>query len=79
MNFGVRFCHSEYRLDMSDSDGDTSDYSGLATDVSIELSHLLLVNFIQFGVHEFSCVDYILLEEVLVYQVILTQVNSAII
>ena len=50
---------------MSDSNGDSTNDLGLSTDVSIELGHLLLVYFVQFGLHVSAGIHDIFLEKIL--------------
>jgi len=50
---------------MSDSNRDTSNDIGLASDVSIEVSHLVAIDLIQFRETVPLGVNYVLLEEVL--------------
>ena len=66
MQAGIGLRHAEDRLNVADSDGDTSDCRALVADLRIEVGHLLLVDFAQSGVHVFLRVDDVLLQGLLV-------------
>jgi len=61
----VGLAHPEHTLDVSDGDGDATDDIGLASDVRVEVGHLVTVDLVQFRRAVPLGVNYVLAEELL--------------
>ena len=66
MNLSVGLTHTNDRLDVTDCDRNTAHNVRLTPDVCVELSNLLLVDFVEFGVDVSLCVNYVLLKHFLI-------------
>lgn len=61
----VGFRHAEHTFDVTHSDGNATNYGGLAADVSVELGNLVSVDLVHAGMAVALCIDYVLFEELL--------------
>ena len=71
VELGVRLTHSDDALDVSDGDRDSTNDVGLSSDVSVELSDLVLVDLGELWLLEPLGVDEVLLQGLLRDQIIL--------
>lgn len=58
--------HANDRLDVTDCDRNTTHNVRFTSDICVELSNLLLVDFVEFGVDVSLCVNYVLLQHFLI-------------
>ncbi len=65
MHSCVGLGHAEHTFDVTHSDGDATNYGGLAADVGIELGHLVSINLVHAGMAVALCIDYVLFEKLL--------------
>ncbi len=66
VNFSVCLTHANDGLDVTDRNRNATYDVRLTSDVCVELSHLLLVNFIEFGMNVSLGVNDVLLQHFLV-------------
>lgn len=62
---GISLTHSEHTLNVSDGDRDASYDMGLASDVSVEVSHFIPVDLVQAWMAVSLSVNYVLAKEFL--------------